>query len=67
MELKNTRSSREYGKKNSNAISAIENVKAGMRLSSYKAKTTGGKISCKYYKVCGNTENCSRCEGYQKL
>lgn len=27
---------------------------------------TGGKTTCKYYKACGNTENCSRCKAYQK-
>lgn len=26
----------------------------------------GGKKSCKYYKACGNTENCKRCAGYEK-
>ena len=26
----------------------------------------GGKGNCKYYKACGNTENCKRCEGYEK-
>ena len=27
----------------------------------------GGKKSCKYYKVCGNTENCKHCTGYEKV
>lgn len=26
----------------------------------------GGKKTCKYYKVCGAKENCSRCKGYIK-
>lgn len=26
----------------------------------------GGKKTCKYYAACGNTENCKRCEGYEK-
>lgn len=26
----------------------------------------GGKKTCKYYKACGNTENCSRCKAYEK-
>ena len=26
----------------------------------------GGKKTCKYYKTCGNTENCKRCKGYEK-
>lgn len=25
----------------------------------------GGKKTCKYYKTCDNTENCSRCKGYK--
>ena len=24
----------------------------------------GGKKTCKYYKACGNVENCKRCKGY---
>lgn len=32
----------------------------------YKAKTEGGKTTCKYYKACGNTENCRRCSSYVK-
>lgn len=24
------------------------------------------KKTCKYYKACGNSENCSRCKGYEK-
>ena len=27
----------------------------------------GGKKSCKYYKACGNTENCKRCAGYDVI
>lgn len=26
----------------------------------------GGKKTCKYYKTCGNTENCIRCKAYEK-
>lgn len=26
----------------------------------------GGKKTCKYYKACGNTDNCRRCGGYEK-
>ena len=26
----------------------------------------GGKRSCKYYKACGNTENCLRCTSFVK-
>ena len=26
----------------------------------------GGKKTCKYYKNCGNKENCLRCKGYAK-
>lgn len=26
----------------------------------------GGKKTCKYYKTCGNSENCLRCKGYVK-
>lgn len=26
----------------------------------------GGKRTCKYYRVCGNTENCKRCTSYEK-
>ena len=26
----------------------------------------GGKKTCKYYKTCGNSENCKRCTGYYK-
>lgn len=26
----------------------------------------GGKRTCKYYKACGNTENCKRCQSFQK-
>lgn len=33
---------------------------------SYNALTDGGKTTCKYYKACGNTENCKRCESYEK-
>lgn len=33
---------------------------------SYKANSDGGKTTCKYYKTCGNTENCSRCQAYEK-
>lgn len=29
-------------------------------------KAVGGKKSCEYYEVCGNTENCSRCKSYKK-
>lgn len=32
----------------------------------YKALSNGGKRSCKYYKVCENTENCMRCISYRK-
>ena len=27
---------------------------------------TGGRSNCKYYKACGNTENCKRCGGYER-
>ena len=26
----------------------------------------GGKKTCKYYRTCGNTENCSRCRSFEK-
>lgn len=26
----------------------------------------GGKRTCKYYKACGNTENCKRWSSFQK-
>lgn len=26
----------------------------------------GGKKTCKYYKTCGNVNNCLRCKGYEK-
>ena len=26
----------------------------------------GGKKTCKYYKTCGNTENCKNCKSYEK-
>lgn len=26
----------------------------------------GGKKTCKYYKTCGNTDNCKGCKGYKK-
>lgn len=29
-------------------------------------KNLGGKKTCKYYNTCGNTDNCSRCKGYEK-
>ena len=32
----------------------------------YRPVTDGGKTTCKYYKACGNNENCKRCEGYSK-
>ena len=32
----------------------------------YKSMTEGGKTTCKYYKACGNTENCKNCESYSK-
>lgn len=35
-------------------------------MNNYKALTDGGKTTCKYYKACGNTENCKRCESYKK-
>lgn len=25
-----------------------------------------GKRTCKYYKVCGNAENCKRCTAFEK-
>lgn len=32
----------------------------------YIPLTTGGKTTCKYYKACGNPENCKRCFSYTK-
>ena len=26
----------------------------------------GGKKTCKYYKICGNKDNCLKCKGYEK-
>ena len=26
----------------------------------------GGKKTCRYYKTCGNVENCLYCKGYEK-
>jgi hypothetical protein len=28
---------------------------------------SGGRGNCKYYKVCGNTENCKRCDTFEKV
>lgn len=28
--------------------------------------TNPGKRTCKYYKACGNAENCKRCKAYEK-
>lgn len=28
--------------------------------------TKPGKRTCKYYKACGNAENCSRCKSFIK-
>ena len=35
-------------------------------MSNYRALSDGGKTTCKYYKACGNTENCKRCSSYEK-
>ena len=32
----------------------------------WQPTTTGGKRTCKYYKACGNPENCKRCTSYKK-
>lgn len=32
----------------------------------YTPPTNPGKRTCKYYKVCGNAENCKRCKAYTK-
>lgn len=29
-------------------------------------QTNPGKRTCKYYKTCGNAENCKRCQSYEK-
>lgn len=29
-------------------------------------ETKPGKRTCKYYKVCGNAENCKRCSSFEK-
>jgi hypothetical protein len=29
-------------------------------------QTNPGKRTCKYYKACGNAENCKRCQSYEK-
>ena len=34
--------------------------------SGFKEINMGGKKTCKYYKTCGNTENCKRCTAYEK-
>lgn len=31
-----------------------------------KPETKAGKRTCKYYKACGNSENCKRCSSYEK-
>ena len=30
------------------------------------SETKPGKRTCKYYKACGNAENCKRCKCYTK-
>jgi len=32
----------------------------------YTPQSNGGKTACKYYKACGNTENCKRCLSFEK-
>lgn len=32
----------------------------------YIPRHNGGKTKCKYYKSCGNRENCGRCESFEK-
>lgn len=32
----------------------------------YQTMSNGGKTKCKYYKVCGNIENCKRCNAFEK-
>lgn len=29
-------------------------------------ETKPGKRTCKYYNVCGNAENCKRCNSFEK-
>ena len=29
-------------------------------------ETRSGKRTCKYYKTCGNAENCKRCKSFSK-
>ncbi len=26
----------------------------------------GGRKACKYYRTCGSSENCQRCQGFEK-
>lgn len=30
------------------------------------AQTNGGKRKCKYYKCCGSTDNCKRCNSFKR-
>lgn len=32
----------------------------------YTPRHNGGKTKCKYYRACGNRENCDRCESFEK-
>lgn len=32
----------------------------------WQTTKSGGRGNCKYYKACGNTENCKRCEAYTR-
>ena len=32
----------------------------------YTYETKPGKRTCKYYKTCGNAENCKRCQSFEK-
>ena len=36
-------------------------------MNAYRALTEGGKKTCKYYKSCGNSENCLRCKSFEKV
>jgi hypothetical protein len=38
----------------------------GERRMIYTTQTRPGKKTCKYYRACGNAENCKRCTSFEK-
>lgn len=49
-----------------NALDAIKPTTNNTFADILQREMCGGKKTCKYYKACGNTENCSRCTAYTK-